>query len=192
MMRWLSYLLPWLVINLLAYPAAFVAPLCANKDGWLPDWLWWFQTPDNPLDGDAGWKNEHWQWRYDLPTWLATYIGRVGWLLRNPAYGFEMDGPLSAYPITASLPVSFTGNPDIKNRNNAIAGTLTVKVGPWWCWKRVTKPLFGDTCLMLEFGWKLQPYVQPAGRSWRLEGGLGRAQFVCSIRLTAFYSVPPA
>lgn len=53
----------------------------------LPSWLSWFQTPDNSLDGDNGWKTEHWQWRFKLPSWLATYVGHIGWLWRNPACG---------------------------------------------------------------------------------------------------------
>lgn len=78
-----------LLFTLFAMIAAPVLPLFANANGWLPRWLWWFQTPDNSLDGDGGWKHEHWQWRYKLPGQIATYIGRVGWLWRNPAYGLD-------------------------------------------------------------------------------------------------------
>lgn len=56
---------------------------------YLKHWLSWFQTPDNDAFGDNGWKVEHWQWRYKLPTQsLVEYAGRVGWLMRNPGYGF--------------------------------------------------------------------------------------------------------
>ena len=47
-------------LTVLALILAPVLPLFANSDGWLPKWLWWFQTPDNSLDGDQGWITEHW------------------------------------------------------------------------------------------------------------------------------------
>jgi len=45
------------VTNLISYPLAPIVVLFASKEGWLPKWLWWFQTPDNPVDGDRDWKN---------------------------------------------------------------------------------------------------------------------------------------
>lgn len=54
---------------------------------YLVNWLSWFQTPDNSIDGDEGWREEHMQWRFKFPEVIATYLGRVGWLWRNPAYG---------------------------------------------------------------------------------------------------------
>lgn len=86
-----------LAFTILSMVLALVLPMFASSDGWLPRWLWWFQTADNSLNGDGnreagtGWKGAHWQFRYELPTWLCTYVGRVGWLLRNPGYGFDFD-----------------------------------------------------------------------------------------------------
>lgn len=87
--RWVALLPLSIIMLILAYLLAPILPLVASRQGWLPAWLNWFQTPDNSLDGDAGWKYEHWQRRYRLPGWLAEYVGRVGWLWRNPAYGFD-------------------------------------------------------------------------------------------------------
>lgn len=61
MFRYLVYLVADLAMEVIAVPAAFVLPFFANKEGWLPRWLWWFQTPDNSLNGDQGWQTQHWQ-----------------------------------------------------------------------------------------------------------------------------------
>jgi hypothetical protein len=87
-LRWVILAVIMLAFTLMAMLLAPVLPAFASADGWLPRWLWWFQTPDNTLDGDGGWVHEHLQWRYKLPEPPRTYVGRAGWLLRNPAYGF--------------------------------------------------------------------------------------------------------
>ena len=96
-LKWLVMVPVMLLVSALTFPLAFVLPFFTQYRegrldnntkkgmGWyLISWLSWFQTPDNSLYGDDGWKYEHWQWRYKLPTWLATYVGEFGWLLRNP------------------------------------------------------------------------------------------------------------
>lgn len=173
MIRWVAFLFASITVTALAILLAPVLPLFADRAGWLPTWLWWFETPDNSLDGDKGWQTEH------LIGW-PRYLKRVAWLLRNPAYGFETD--VIGARIGLEEPVWWIGDPWIKNRANARAGGLFVLIGDYWCWKRITTPI-GDTCLMLEFGWKLQPYAQDFGNCALMP----RAQFVCSIRLTAFY-----
>lgn len=87
-MRWFFFVPANLVMLLLAYILAPILPIF-SKDGWLPRWLWWFQTPDFSLDGDGGWQDEHWQFRKKLSPTLSRYVGQVGWLWRNPAYGFD-------------------------------------------------------------------------------------------------------
>lgn len=62
------------------------APLFADEDGYLPKWLYWFQTFDAPLD--ASWKDGY------LPaSWGNTrfkrYWARVYWMYRNPCYGID-------------------------------------------------------------------------------------------------------
>ena len=82
------------IIQLIFTGIAFVlAPLyvpLANKDGWLPEWLIWFQTQDNSLD--AGWKIQGNFGTYlqdgTVPTGWTLYKYRVQWVWRNTAYGF--------------------------------------------------------------------------------------------------------
>ncbi len=163
---WIIGVLWWLVlvpINLLsvllAYVLAPVVVLFCDKEGWLPHWLWWFQTPDNSMDGDGGWKREHWQWRFKLPPALATYVGRVGWCWRNPVYGFDL-GVLAAKNVPE--PFMWSGDPAITNTAPVIDGWLFVTSGIYWN-LYIIRPFFGRT-LRLYIGWKLrngegrQPY----------------------------------
>lgn len=66
-------LFAWLFIN-------WWIALLANKDGWLPKSLKWFQTFDNSLDAgvDSGF------FRRSSSLWW----NRTRWLYRNSAYGF--------------------------------------------------------------------------------------------------------
>ena len=86
-LKWLAMVPVMLLVTALTFPLAFVLPFFAteqegplnngNEYGLgprLPKWLSWFQTPDNSLDGDNGWKTEHWQWRFRLPAPLCTYV----------------------------------------------------------------------------------------------------------------------
>lgn len=139
---------------LVGYVLAPVIVLFCDKDGWLPKWLWWFQTPDNSMDGDGGWKREHWQWRFELPEPLCTYVGRVGWAWRNPVYGFSLS-VLAARP--KEIPFTWFGNPDIRNASadkEAINGWLIVTSGIYWN-VYIIAPFFSRT-FRLYLGWKLR------------------------------------
>ena len=160
-------------LTLLAFLLAPILPLFADKYGWLPVWLWWFQTPDNSLDGDHGWKAEH------CLGW-PRYLKRVAWLIRNPAYGFEIE--VCGAVIFPADTVNIWGNPRIKNRTDGVAGWYCCLVGDYWNFKAVLP--MGSRCLQFEYGWKLQPYAQN-GAPKHIE----RAQLVGALiipRVTAF------
>lgn len=71
----------WLM-TILAFLVAPFTPLFVNRDtGRLPNWLNWYQMPDNPLCGDA-------QWALDNPTY-SPYRLMVSYQWRNPAQGFD-------------------------------------------------------------------------------------------------------
>jgi hypothetical protein len=126
------YLVAAIVAEVVAMPAAFFLPFAAIGKTVLPWWLSWFQTPDNDLDGDGGWVFEHWQWRFKLWRPLAIYVGRVGWLLRNRAYGFKWT-VLAKRVKNAPI---YRGDPQV-NRNNGHFGLLRVWEGDSWQWKWV-------------------------------------------------------
>lgn len=71
-----------LLFTTLAMLAAPIIALFVRPNGYLPRWLWWFQTPDSKMDGcngDANFCATH------TPSWW-TY---VLWQWRNPACGFS-------------------------------------------------------------------------------------------------------
>ncbi|HJW26130.1 MAG TPA: hypothetical protein VJ576_14645 [Rhodocyclaceae bacterium] len=177
-MRYLLYLLANLAMEAVSFPLAFVLPFFA-RNAWLPRWLWWFQTPDNSLEGDSGWQNEHWQWRKRLPKPLCTYVGYTGWLLRNRAYGFKWTA-IAAPVVQADL--RYKGDLGIKNRDHARAGLLRVSMDSYWQYKRVWQIPGRPRCVMLNFGWQLDNYVtNPDLHRTRPD-----ALFMFSPRLTAF------
>ena len=67
--RWV---IPYLIFLLVAMALALFLPAFAIGRQWLPRWLWWFQTPDNDLDGDEPWKTKHVQWLRN-----GSYLKRV-------------------------------------------------------------------------------------------------------------------
>lgn len=75
-----------LLFTLFAVIVAPIVSLFASNDGWLPNWLKWFQTFDASLD--AGWKDGYFGSFSTPPTGYKLWWYRTKWLWRNPAYGF--------------------------------------------------------------------------------------------------------
>lgn len=130
----------------------------------------YLSTMDNSLLGDDGHK-ERW-------TGKDQRDQMIDWIRRNPAYTYDWEK--LAANITSDMQVQVSGDPWIKNRTNAKAGWYFCRVGSYWNFKLI-KPLFGDTALMLEYGWKLQPWAQRRETE-------GKAMYVYSERLTSFKS----
>ena len=105
-MKWFLLLPINISFTLLAYLVAPILPLFANEEGWLPRWLWWFQTPDNPLDGDEGFIKEHTPYKGSVGKGKR-YINRMYWLWRNPAYAF--DWTVLAFTPDDSTEISIKG-----------------------------------------------------------------------------------
>ena len=91
----------------------------------LPNWLWWFQTPDERLPGGL--------YEPAILRWLALYGWHVCaalWLARNAGYGFAwwMGKPASGYL-------------------DSVEGQVVTREG-LWRWKRSFGPI------ALQAGWK--------------------------------------
>lgn len=67
--------LPFEILAFIIVPIALLS--CKKDDERLPRWASWFDDPDYGINGDEGWKNEH------FPGKERTYRARVCWLLRN-------------------------------------------------------------------------------------------------------------
>lgn len=196
-MKWFFLLPIWFAFNILAillapilalFPVMRVGPINNNdsigNEPRLPLWLSWFDTYDNSLLGDYAWKSmeaDHWDWRANFARYpsLQAYLGRLGWLWRNPAYGFERS--VLAAKINPFDTVTFTGDPFIQDGNKGKEGTCFVRIGSYWSWvliKRITT----NRCIKLVFGWKLKTYAEDTSR-------LGKepiAQYVFSPKLSKF------
>lgn len=182
MARYLVYLVACLFMEAISVPLAFVLPLFAH-DAKLPGWLSWFQTPDNTLDGDDGWKTKHWQWRKRLPDLFCMYVGYMGWLLRNRAYGFKWSVLAATVDPKA---IRWEGDPTIKNRDHAKAGVLRVWMNPYWQYKRIWQIFGSHRCVMLNFGWQLDNYIANP----KLVDTNPKALYMFSPRIAAFYPDP--
>jgi hypothetical protein len=122
----------------------------------LPVWLWWFQTPDNSLYGNVGWRTIH------CPDWLS-YWGQVKWLWRNPAYGFDWFGPAAAL-VMPDATLQYSGDPYVTNSTPGVFHvTITNPDGSrYWNYFRVLQ--VGSRLLKLNFGWKLKTYAEVPDR----------------------------
>ena len=67
--------LPFEILAFFIVPIALLS--CKKEDERLPKWAAWFDDPDYGINGDDGWKNEH------FPGKERTYYARLCWLLRN-------------------------------------------------------------------------------------------------------------
>lgn len=161
-MKWFAFLPLNILMNLLAYVLAPVLPIFAvNRMGAsdngskqaieprLPSWLNWFMTPDNSLWGDEGWRKEH------CPRYWDTYIGMVGWLWRNPAYGFDRAIGATILPDDT---VSFRGNPQVQDKPAYKAGYCFTTIRDYWHLKFVS-----EYC-NFDFGWRLKTYAEDPSR----------------------------
>lgn len=132
----------------------FVVPF-ASVDGWLPGWLSWFQTPDNSLDGDEGWKFEHMQWRFRFPQIISTYLGRVGWLWRNNLYGYSINVMGATVLSTDTL---FVTGDSATSDSPAHSGSVKRELyrdGELVYWQWYFVYVYGGRCLRINTGWKL-------------------------------------
>lgn len=155
----MSYILyPFLVVinligTVLTFPLAFVVVLFkSDKEGWLDNgtkwgvgprlanWLSWFQTPDNSLDGDAGFDAIH----------HHSWWSRVQWLWRNPFYGFAVK------TFDGSTGMSYSGDLDCSPTK---PGYILVKGHGLFQWVYYKK--LGSKCLYLNFGWNIKALVEP-------------------------------
>ena len=87
----LSIPLDWFM-TILGIILSPILPLFATHEAKLPLWLSWFDTYDNTLDGDDGWKYEHLLFlncKGDSLDPIRIYLKRVCWLFRNTAYTFS-------------------------------------------------------------------------------------------------------
>ena len=167
---------------LLTLVAVLFAPVMAllytQQEGWLDNharWgygprligcLFWFQTPDNSLDGDATFESLN----------PPSYWSRVKWLWRNPAYAFVLRYLTSPYYTIVK------GDKTIKDNDNAKAGWCMVHANGLFQFTSVTHIGFAR-CIYINLGWNVRALVddnvQPKPDPYQ-------ATFVFSPRISGF------
>ena len=168
-----------LLITLVAVLTAPIMPIFAvQKDGWLdnhsiwgisptlPDWLNWFMTPDNSLDGDATFQAINGR----------SYWSKVKWLWRNPAYSFALRYVNNPY-YTKVL-----GDKTIKDNDNAKKGWCLVHANGLFQFVLVA-PIGYARCIYVNLGWNIRGLVDdnvsPKPDTWQ-------ATFVFSPRISGY------
>lgn len=154
-MKWVILWPASLVFTIIAMLLAPVLPTFASKDGWLPAWLSVFQTPDNPLDGDSGFINEHAPFKGVQVGWKQ-YINRIFWLWRNPAYGADISW--FGARLKKGDVVFYDGN--LNTSDQGQPGYFLGMCGNYWDLYYVLKYGNSGYCLRFRAGWKLQRYAQ--------------------------------
>ena len=153
--------LKWLILIPISFSMVIVnfflspiLPLFMQKNGYLPKWLSWFQTPDNPLDGDRGHKK---RWPKNGIFW--SYIRRVAWLLRNPCYGFDetICGVL-AKPTDLLTEEGVTNASDVRGISGSCIRHLYrdgKHIAFHWYYVKHYKMFGYKACIRISLGWKL-------------------------------------
>lgn len=160
-MRWYFYLFVYLfvvIISVILTPVFVLfrvnkAGLIDNGNSYaveprLPDWCSFAMTPDNSLWGDEGWKTKH------CPNYQS-YWGMCRWLWRNHGYGASWT-TLGA-PVVSSALMEVEGDKGIDR--NSREGSFRITYGNFWQWKFVKRIPGTKYCIMLNFGWMLDPYI---------------------------------
>ena len=152
-LKWAASLLPSFVMEIVGKIGSPVLAFFVDENGWLPSWLWWFQTPDNSCDGDEGHRA---RWPKDSAFW--TWLRRTAWLLRNTAYGFHMS--VLGIDVRESDYIAIFGDPNVGDQSgvsgwcrwNVLRGTKMIAWQFYWVWHY---RVFGVwKCVRLGVGWK--------------------------------------
>lgn len=143
----------------IAWPLTPLIVLFVNKKGELPNWLFWFTTPDNPKLEDEGWKNGTRPFN-DNSIRFNCYVNRCFWLWRNSLYGFN-ESVLAVDLTRDHLKLRIEGNPNVGNGPGGKSGLVKRylvqrnKVLAWqWYYIKQLKH-WPNKCIRINLGWKL-------------------------------------
>lgn len=136
------------------------APLFATQQAHLPNWLAWCDTFDADLDTgnrELGWNQGYW--------------GRVRWLYRNTAYGFDYWALGCAFDPADWTLINYVPGVDPEFSATSVGGRFNLfgTIGP----------------IRYKIGWKAWNYFDEQTRAWKAVpwGPEWRTSFVFSISL---------
>lgn len=189
-LKYLLFIVLHVIMILVTIGLSPILPAFAIGKPILPKWLSWFQTPDNPLDGDEGFITKHAPFKGQQKG-VKQYINRIVWILRNPYYGLaygSMGATIKDTPVVVkgNRYVSNDGNRDLE-RHVGQSGYVLVKSGKHFELYLVYQHGKSAKCFMARFGWKMLGFLNHP-IDWPLGG---KAQFVFSIKPMARFTVLP-
>ena len=168
-----------LLITLFAIIIAPILPLFAIQQmGWcdnhnyeaidprLPNWLNWFMTPDNSLNGDYSFEKIN----------GISYWSKVKWLWRNPAYSFAIRYLNNPYYTIVK------GDKTIKDNDNAKAGWCFVRANGLFQFTFV-QPIGFSRCVYINLGWNVRGLVDD---NIPIKPDPWQSTFVFSPRISGF------
>lgn len=167
-LKWFLFCFLSLAMDVVGRVLAPLLVFFASDDGWLPRWLWWFQTPDNSLDGDRG-HIERWT---DATDDWTTYCRRLAWLWRNCAYGFNIE--VLGFKLKDGDVKQTLGDPNVGD-NSGVSGTCRWRVyrngelvAFQWYYVKHYKLCGHWKCVRVGAGWKIwgQPSGKVFGQHW--------------------------
>lgn len=155
-LRWIGFALLDVAVLIVAYLLAPLLPLFAIGKPTLPAFLSWFQTPDNPLDGDANFMANVAPFKGVGVTGWRQYVNRVFWLWRNPSYGFDLT--VVSFQATKGALVTSTGTLHVSGGPTKTGWFHANLINPdgSWAWQFYFVWCYSNTrAFRLDLGWKL-------------------------------------
>jgi hypothetical protein len=169
-----------LLLTLIAVITAPIMPIfTVQKEWWcdnhsyravgpvLPNWLNWFMTPDNTLDGDATFQSIN----------GISYWSKVKWLWRNPCYSFALRYLNNPYYTKVR------GDKTIKDNDNAKEGWCLVNANGLFQFRLVKRIFSTNRCVYVNFGWNVIGLVDD---NVPVKPDTWQATFVFSPRISGY------
>ena len=165
MLRYYSYFALFLVLRILVLFITPILPLFARPqlgptdnsnatavEPRLPKYLSWFQTPDNSLYGDTGWRTIH-------CLNYASYWGMTKWLYRNALYGFSWTVLAWELPPDTQFTLEHSGDGLAVDKSLGRSGWYKITADSG-CFSYRWVLVKGGWLFSFENGWLLDIYIK--------------------------------
>ena len=160
-MIYLKYITMALGKLLLLPTVILVAPILSLFTREMPelyryDWGGWYGTHDNPPQGDRGWVAKRSPFP-NITSGVRGYINRVGWIIRNPLYGYN---DMCSVTWESGDVREFKGEENVSDKNSIAGKLLTTLIDKKGKLKAfglyIVHPYSKKKCIRIRLGWKVK------------------------------------